>query len=71
MKMWRSPKLAMDTDREQYLRMAEAHQSEAKRRGAQFFNYAQTQTDNEIGSKTSKGYLVTKMQGDKFSHQWS
>jgi hypothetical protein len=47
-----------------------AHNEEAKREGAEFWNYVKCQGDGEIMSKTNKGYLTSIMKGGKVRHHW-
>jgi hypothetical protein len=50
--------------------LMKAHNEEAKREGAEFWNYVKCQGDGEIMSKTNKGYLTSIMKGGKVRHHW-
>jgi hypothetical protein len=49
-----------------------AHEEEAHRRDAEFWNYAKGTDDNNIISKTSKGFLYSEIDPAtmKVTHQW-
>jgi hypothetical protein len=52
--------------------MSQAHDAEAKRRGAEFYNYGWALGEDFVCSKTSKGKLETHWdaQAREWKHEW-
>jgi hypothetical protein len=48
------------------------HEAEAARQNAEFYNLGWVQTDFDVCSKTSKGYLVSEVDPDtvEVTHNW-
>jgi hypothetical protein len=50
--------------------LLKAHNEEAERQGAEFWNYGKYTGEGDIMSKTDKGYLSTLMRDGKVKHYW-
>jgi hypothetical protein len=48
----------------------EAHEKEAERAGAEFWNFGWGETEGSIASKTSRGVLTTTLWGTEYRHDW-
>jgi hypothetical protein len=52
------------------LRLVDAHEREAERHNAEFFNLGWGMSDTTIESKTDKGILLTRIRDGKIEHKW-